>query len=140
MYLAFLLVQPFLPDSIAQKETLMDGFIFPGAAPAARLAGKRQGFRTFVPKVIACVGFHALLSLSSFAASALAYKYHAVQVAWILCVLVGCMIAGARFYYQSAHPDYVPPGQLWGLARIAVAWAVLLPTYLVTEGYLPLFQ
>eukprot|EP00931_Biecheleriopsis_adriatica_P092156 TRINITY_DN65985_c0_g1_i1.p1 TRINITY_DN65985_c0_g1~~TRINITY_DN65985_c0_g1_i1.p1 ORF type:complete len:387 (+),score=40.02 TRINITY_DN65985_c0_g1_i1:37-1161(+) len=135
-YLVFLMVQPLLPDKLAGYETLMDGFIFPASTSEQRLVGKRQGFRSYAPKVILMVVFHAVMSGQGFAAAALSYQHHAVQVVWICCVLGGCLISGARFYYQSANPDYVAPGLSKGFANIALAWCLVLPTYLHCEGKL----
>jgi len=136
IYLVFLLLQPFLPDRIAGLETLMDGFIFPASTTKTRLAGKRQEYRSYAFNVVKATLLHFVLSTSGTLAAALAYQYHEVQIAWILCVLAGCISSGARFYYQSAHPESVPPGVLRGFRNMGLAWAIVLPTFLHSAGYI----
>ncbi|CAJ1430282.1 unnamed protein product, partial [Effrenium voratum] len=98
-YLSFLLLQPFLPDRLAGLETLMDGFIFPAATKTLRLQGKRKNYLSFAPTVMAATLAHALLSASGLLAAALAFQHHSVQVAWIACVVLGCLVSGFRFYH-----------------------------------------
>eukprot|EP00415_Alexandrium_ostenfeldii_P002042 UN2042 len=130
-YIAFLLSQPLMPDLIAGYETLLGGFIFPGSPSADRLAGKRNGYRAYAVNVVMSVGLPGLLSLFGFAVGALSFQYPAVQVAWIGGVLVGGMVAGFRFYYPSAPPDYKPPGLMYGFWGMGIAWALVLPVYLL---------
>lgn len=134
-YLVFLLLQPFLPDRIAGLETLMDGFILPASTAQSRLTAKRQEYSKYAFNVMKATILHAVLSGSGFLAAAMAYQYHEVQVVWIFCVLLGCLASGARFYYQSATPDYVPPGVYRGFRNMGLAWAMVLPTYLHCAGY-----
>lgn len=135
-YLAFLLAQPFLPDVIAGAETLPDGFIFPSATRDQRLQGKSgDNYPSYAFKACAAVTLHAVLSCSGFLAAALAYQNHTVQLVWIFCVLTGAIFAGARFYYKSLHPEYVPPGVLYGFVRMGLAWAVVGPTYIICVMY-----
>ncbi|CAK0819490.1 unnamed protein product [Prorocentrum cordatum] len=109
----------------------MDLLLFPSATAEDRRIGKRQGFRTYAPKVFRCIGLHAVLSLSGFAAAAFSYQCHAVHVVWICCVMIGCIDAGFRFYYECAGVGYKQPGLHFGFVRMAVAWALVLPTYLL---------
>jgi len=131
----FLLVQPLLPDKIAGYETLLDGVIFPSYSAAQRLEAKRHGFKSYAPKVVGMVLFHAALSLSGVTAAALAYQYYAVQIVWIASVLTGCLLAGYDFYYRSANPQVEAQPLIVGFKRMACAWAFVLPTYLVSAGY-----
>ncbi|CAK9039737.1 Glycerophosphocholine acyltransferase 1 [Durusdinium trenchii] len=133
-YLIFLLVQPFLPDKIAGYETLVDGLILPSLTTEQRLNAKRQKYSSYAKGVLMATSLHAVLSSSGFLAAALAFQYHEVQIVWILCVFMGCLISGARFYYQSAHPQYVAPGQLQGFINMSIAWAFVLPTYCPSAG------
>ncbi|CAJ1328299.1 unnamed protein product, partial [Effrenium voratum] len=109
-YLSFLLLQPFLPDRLAGLETLMDGFIFPAATKTLRLQGKRKNYLSFAPTVMAATLAHALLSASGLLAAALAFQHHSVQVAWIACVVLGCLVSGFRFYHLCANPELEPAG------------------------------
>jgi len=133
-YLIFLLLQPVLPNKIAGFETLMDGFIFPGASTAERLMGKREDYASFAKKVVAAVAFHALMSLNGFAAAALAYQHHLVQVVWLLAVIAGCVASAYHFYMVSAEEEPSGlPGLKTGFVRMGVAWAIVLPTYIYCE-------
>ncbi|CAJ1371218.1 unnamed protein product, partial [Effrenium voratum] len=132
-YLSFLLLQPFLPDRLAGLETLMDGFIFPAATKTLRLQGKRKNYLSFAPTVMAATLAHALLSASGLLAAALAFQHHSVQVAWIACVVLGCLVSGFRFYHLCANPELEPAGFYKGFLHMILAWAVVLPTYFYAE-------
>lgn len=136
LYLVFLLSQPIFPDKIAGYETLVDGLILPSAKSAEqRLVAKRQDYAAYAKKVLFAVGLHCVLSGSGFLAASLAYQYHEVQVVWIACVFLSCLSSGARFYYQSAVPEYEPPGLYKGFMNMALAWAFVVPTYCYAAGY-----
>eukprot|EP00930_Biecheleria_cincta_P033033 TRINITY_DN22887_c0_g1_i2.p1 TRINITY_DN22887_c0_g1~~TRINITY_DN22887_c0_g1_i2.p1 ORF type:complete len:374 (-),score=52.43 TRINITY_DN22887_c0_g1_i2:276-1343(-) len=134
-YTMFLLMQPLFPDKIAGYETLLDGFLFPSFTAEQRREAKRQGFKTYARRVVTGVAMHSCLSLSGVAAAALAYQYHSVQVVWIGCVLLGCLFSGYNFYYRSANPQAEAPPLSVGFKRMLCAWACVLPTYLVSAGY-----
>ena len=108
----------------------------PSASTEQRLVQKRQEYSTYAKKVFFAVALHGVLSGSGFLAASLAYQYHQVQVVWIACVFLSCLVSGARFYYQSAVPHYEPPGLAKGFVNMAIAWAFVLPTYCHAAGYL----
>ena len=39
--------------------------------------------------------------------------------------------------FQHLKQDYVPPGIYRGFRNMALAWAMVLPTYLHCAGYVP---
>mmetsp|Transcript_13278 Transcript_13278/g.17965 ORF Transcript_13278/g.17965 Transcript_13278/m.17965 type:complete len:121 (+) Transcript_13278:2-364(+) len=110
----------------------MDGFLFKqNNTWEVRLKEKRGKYKAYASQVLLALLTHATLAFTGMIAAAMAYQYYAVQIVWIVCVLVGGVEAGLRFYYQSAHPEYVAPGLTYGIMRMGIAWTCVLPTYII---------
>jgi len=129
-YLAILLAQPFLGETFAGYETLMDLQLFPGATRAQRLHIKRgSNYPKYAFKVIMCVAVHAFASFTGFLAAAFAFRCWLASVLWIVVIQIGCLYSSYHFYRKSADPFHDAPGLLQGLRNMGFAWLSLAPTY-----------
>lgn len=128
-YLAFLTVQPFLPDFIAGLETLPDCQLRGGLTHEDRLKLKRENFAKATKETYMAVAAHAVLSFSGFVAAGMAYQYHKVQVTWCCCVLATCLEAGYQFYVKSYNPEATGNTIAMGFMKMGLAWLAMLLVY-----------
>jgi len=129
-YLAFLLVQPFLPCPIAGYQTLMDLFVEEAnLTDERRLLNKKNTYLSYYSKILGFVLGHAFLSATGALAGALSFQSWYANVLWIACVQIQGVISGGNFYARSAAIVSDKPAFIWGFVRMIVAWLLLLPTW-----------
>jgi len=125
------MLKPYIPP-VAKLPTLFDWYVYGDVkeipAPTSFLA--------WAWKPIVYILLHALLSLEGYAAAALCFQYETMNLIWIGMVLLGNIKCGYYFYRQSWDKDYKVGNKIVeGLRDSALAWCVLIPSYLHCSGY-----
>ena len=130
-YTSFLMLKPYIPP-VAKLPTLFDWYVYGDVKeiPAP------TSFLTWAWKPVVYILLHALLSLEGYAAAALCFQYETMNLIWIGMVLLGNIKCGYYFYRQSWDKDYKVGNKIVeGLRDSALAWCVLIPSYLHCSGY-----
>jgi len=99
-----------------------------------RAQWKRDNYTKFAPLVVVFVFAHALLSLSGFAAAALAFRSWNTQMVWIVSIQLQGIISGLHFYMKSGDDKHQMPSILFGLALMGLTWCFVLVVYFFFPG------
>lgn len=136
-YIIFLLIQPFLPCTLASYQTLMDLFVEEeGIAGEQRLMHKKENYVPYYTKIMGFTIGHAVLSASGALAGALSFQSWHANVLWIVGVQIQGMISGYYFYAKSAGINVQKPAFIVGFMRMGVAWLFMVPTWYYSINYL----
>lgn len=135
-YVIFLLIQPFLPCTMASYQTLMDLFMENDEVTnERRLIRKKEEYFQYYSRILAFVLGHAILSASGALAGALSFQSWHANILWIICVQIQGILSGFNFYARSAGIVSEKPAFIWGFLRMAVAWLLMVPTWYCSIHY-----